>query len=75
VNECRICKGSEDSVFERLRFTITAGAGGIAIGGPPGRVAGQVTFAGSHQVDPCSYEFAQTHEGPWIQCEEVVLVP
>jgi len=62
-------------VFERLRFKTAAGGGGIVIGGPPGRVGGQVTFAGSHRVDPACYEFAQTHEGSWVQGGEVMVIP
>ena len=62
-------------MFERLRFKTAAGAGGIGIGGPPGWVGGQVTFAGSHLVDPPGYEFSQTHEGSWVQGGEVVVIP
>jgi len=36
---------------------------------------GQVTFAGSHRVDPACYEFAQTHEGSWVQGGEVMVIP
>ena len=64
----------EDSVLERLGFKTTSGAGGIGIGGPPGRVGGQVTFAGSHLVDSSCYEFAQANKGPWVQGGEVVVV-
>ena len=60
-------------MFESLRFQTAAGAGGIGIGGPPGRVAGQVTFASSHLVDPPGYAFAQAHEGTWVQAGEVVV--
>jgi len=62
-------------VFERLRFKTAAGAGGIGIGGPPGQVCGQVTFASSHLVDPPGYAFAQAHDGPWVQAGEVVVRP
>jgi len=62
-------------MFEHLRFKSAAGGGGIGIGGPPGRVGGQVTFAGSHLVDPPGYEFAQPHERSWIQAGEVLVIP
>jgi len=62
-------------MFERLWFKTTVGAGGIGIGGPPGRVCSQVTFAGSHLVDPSCYELTQSHEGPWVQGREVVVIP
>jgi len=61
-------------VFERLRFKTRGGAGGIGIGGPPGGVGGQVTFAGSHLVGPPGYELAQSHKGSWIQGGEVVVI-
>jgi len=62
-------------MFKRLRFKTAAGAGGIGIGGPPDRVGGQVTFAGSHLLDPAYDEFAQTHEGSWVQGGEMVVIP
>jgi len=62
-------------VFEHRRFKSAAGAGGIRIGGPPGWVGGQVTFASSHLVDPPGYELAQAHEGSWVQGGEVVVIP
>jgi len=65
----------EDGVIERLRFVTAAVAGGIGIGGPPVWAGGQVTFAGSHLVDPPGYELAQTHEGSWVQGGEVVVIP
>jgi len=62
-------------VFVRLWLKTTTGAGGVGVWGPPGRVCGQVTFAGSHLVDPSCYELAQPHEGPWVQGGEVVVIP
>ena len=62
-------------MFERLRFKTAAGAGGVGIGGPPGQVGGQVTFAGSQLVGSSRYELAQAHEGSWVQGGEVVVVP
>ena len=51
-------------MLEGFRFQATAGAGGVGIGGPPGRVGGQVTLPGSHLVYPPSDELAQAHERP-----------
>jgi len=68
-------RACEDSVFNGLWFKTAAGAGGMGIGGPSCWVGGQVTFAGSLLVDPSSYELAQTHEGPWTQGGEVVVIP
>jgi len=41
----------EDGVLEGFGLQATAGAGGVGIGGPPGRVGGQIAFSGSHLVD------------------------
>ena len=49
-------------MLERHRFKTAGWAGGIGIRGPPGMVGGQVTFAGSHLVDPPGYEHAQADE-------------
>jgi len=65
----------EDSVFERLRFKTTAGAGGIGIRGPPGRVGSQVGLAGSRLVDPPCYKLAQAHKGPRVHGGGVVVIP
>ena len=62
-------------MFERLRFKTAAGAGGMGIGGPLGRVGGQATFAGSHLVDSSRHELAQAHEVSRVQGGEVVVVP
>jgi len=35
----------EDSLFERLGFQTAVGAGGIGLGGSPGRVSSQVHFS------------------------------
>jgi len=62
-------------MLERLRSQTTARAGGVCIGGPPGGVGGQVTFASSHLTDPACYENVQTPEGLRAQGGGVVVVP
>jgi len=52
----------EDGVFESLGFQTAAGAGGIGLGGPPGRVCCKIAFPGSHQVESSRHELTQTHE-------------
>jgi len=54
----------KDGVFEGFGLQATAGPGGVCVGGPPGRVGGQVTFPGSHLVNPPGDELAQAHASP-----------
>jgi len=56
----------EDGVFEGLGLQSTAGAGGVGVGRPPGRVGGQITLSGSHLVNPPGDEFAQPHKRSWL---------
>jgi len=60
-------------VLEGFRLQATAGARGVGIGGPPGRVGGQITRASSHLVDPPSEELAQAHERTRGQRRGVVV--
>jgi len=62
-------------VLEGLGLQATAGTGGVCVGGPPGRVGGQVTFPGSHLVNSRCDELAQAHEGPRRQRGRVQVVP
>jgi len=62
-------------VFERLGLKTTAGAGGVGIGGPPGRLGGQLTFPGCDLMNPTGHELAQTHEGAGARGGAVVVVP
>ena len=64
----------EDSVFERLWFQTTAGAGGIGLWGPPRGVCHQVAFPGPHLVDSSGYELAQAHKGARVEGWGVVVV-
>jgi len=48
----------EDGVPEGFGLQATAGAGGVGIGRPPGRVGGQITLSGSHLVNSPSNELA-----------------
>jgi len=62
-------------VLEGFRFQATAGAGGVGIGGPPGRVGSQITLSGPHLVNSPGHELAQAHKGPWLQRGGVQVVP
>ena len=54
-------------MLEGFWFQGTAGAGGIGVGGRPGRVGGQVAISGSHLMDSPSNELLDSHEGSRIQ--------
>jgi len=62
-------------VLEGLGLQATSGAGGVGIGGPPGRVGGQITLSGSHLMNSPGDELAQTHKRSWLQCARVSVVP
>ena len=62
-------------MLEGFRLQTTAGAGGICIRGPPGRVGGLVALPGCYLMDPPGDELAQSHEGQWGQGGRVVVVP
>jgi len=64
----------EDGVFEGFGLQATAGAGGVGIGGAPGRVGGQVTLTGSHLVNSPGDKLAQSHKRLWLQCGRVLVV-
>ena len=62
-------------MLEGFWFQAVAAAGSISVEGPPSRVGGQITFSGSHLVDPPSNELAQAHERPRRQGGRVQVVP
>ena len=62
-------------MLERFRLQAATGAGGVGIGGPLGRVGGQITISGSHLMDSPGDELAQAHERPWGQGGRVQVVP
>ena len=60
---------------EGFGLQAAAGAGGFGVGGPPGRVGGQITLSGSHFVDSSGNELAQAHKRPWLQRGGVEVIP
>jgi len=62
-------------MLEGFRHQAATGAGGIGVGGPPGWMGGQITFAGSHLVDSARNEGAQAHKRPQRQRGRVQVVP
>ena len=65
----------EDGVFEGLGGKPAPRTEGGEIAIEPGRVSGQVAFAGPHLVDSTRQELGETHERVWGQrgCEGVPI--